>query len=69
MIALKLAEGEPWLSGEVEVGESYFDHSRKGKRGRGAAVKVPVIGLLKRGGKVHVVIIQNAKQNTLIQII
>jgi transposase len=33
------------------------------------AGKVPVFGLLKRGGKVHVVIIPNTKQNTLIPII
>ena len=69
LIASKLAEKELWLSGEVEVDESYFGGSRKGKRGRGAAGKVPVFGLLKRGGKVHVVIIPNTKQNTLIPII
>ena len=38
------------FSGEVEVDESYFGSKRKGKRGRGAAGKVPVFGLLKRGG-------------------
>ena len=69
LIASKLPEKEPWLSGEVEVDESYFGGSRKGKRGRGAAGKAPVFGLLKRGGKVHVVIIPNTKQNTLIPII
>ncbi len=47
LIALRLAETEPWLSGEIEVDESYFGGSRKGKRGRGAAGKVPVFGLLK----------------------
>ena len=61
LIASKLAEKEPWLSGEIEVDESYFGGSRKGKRGRGAAGKVPVFGLLKRGGKVHVVLIPNTK--------
>ena len=69
MIASKLAEKEPWLSGEVEVDESYFGGSRKVKRGRGAAGKVPEFGLLKHGGKVHFVIIPNTKQNTLIPII
>lgn len=39
------------FSGEVEVDESYFGGRRKGLRGRGAAGKVPVFGLLKRGGK------------------
>ena len=69
LIATKLAEQTPWLSGEIEVDESYFGGSRKGKRGRGAAGKVPVFGLLKRGGKVHAVTIPNAKQNTLLPII
>jgi transposase len=33
------------LSGEVEGDESYFGGVRKGRRGRGAAGKVPVFGL------------------------
>jgi len=37
------------LSGEVEVDESYFGGIRKGTRGRGAAGKVAVFGLLKPG--------------------
>jgi transposase len=57
------------LSGEVEVDESYFGGVRKGKRGRGAAGKVPVFGLLKRGGKVYTAIIPDAKASTLIPII
>ena len=40
------------FAGEVEVDESYFGGSRKGKRGRGASGKVPVSGILKRGGRV-----------------
>ena len=44
---------EPGLfEGEIEVDESYFGGTRKGKRGRGAGSKVPVFGLLKRNGKV-----------------
>ena len=40
------------MAGEVEVDESYFGARRvRGKRGRGASGKTPVIGLLKRGGK------------------
>jgi transposase-like protein len=34
------------LEGEVEADESYFGGSRKGKRSRGVAGKVPVFGLL-----------------------
>ena len=58
-----------FLEGEVEVDESYFGGRRKGKRGRGAANKVPVFGLLKRHGKVYTVVIPNAKTNTLMPII
>jgi len=57
------------LSGEVEADESYFGGVRKGKRGRGAAGKVAVFGLLKRGGKVYAAIIANAKTATLLPII
>lgn len=69
VIAGKLAEEAPFLDGEVEVDESYFGGARKGKRGRGAAGKVPMFGLLKRGGKVHAVMIPDAKSLTLIGII
>ncbi len=41
------------LSGEVEADESYFGGVRRGTHGRGAAGKVAVFGLLKRGGKVY----------------
>lgn len=57
------------LSGEVEADESYFGGVRKGNRGRGAAGKVPVFGLLKRGGKVFTAIIPNAQSRTLLPII
>lgn len=69
VIAAKLAEQTPFLDGAVEVDESYFGGHRKGKRGRGAAGKVPVFGLLKRDGLVHTVMIPNARQTTLIPII
>jgi transposase len=68
VIARKLAEEAPFLDGEVEVDESYFGGARKGKRGRGAAGKVPVFGLLKHGGKVHAVMIPDAKSLTLMGI-
>jgi transposase len=57
------------LAGEIEVDESYFGGTRKGKRGRGAAGKVPVFGLLKRDGKVYTKIITNVKASTLMPII
>ena len=61
IIAYELeAESEAMFGGEIEVDESYFGGKRKGKRGRGAAGKIPVFGLLKRGGKVYTKIIPDA---------
>ena len=52
IIAYRLKqEAEIVFSGEIEVSESYFGGKRKGKRGRGAAKKNPIFGLLERGGK------------------
>lgn len=45
--------------GEVEMDESYFGGHRKGKRGRGAAAKVAVFGILKRDGKVYTQVLPN----------
>ena len=62
-------EAEEYLTGEIEVDESYFGGHRKGNRGRGAGGKVPVFGLLKRGGRVYAKIIPDASSATLIPII
>ncbi len=54
MTSLELdATSEAMFVSEIEVDESHFGGHHKGKRGRGAARKVPVFGLLKRGGKVY----------------
>ena len=59
-----------FFSGEIECDESYFGAKRiRGKRGRGAAGKTPVFGLLKRGGSVHVEIVQNCSKEQLMPII
>ena len=57
------------MDGEIEIDESYFGGERKGKRGRGAAGKVPVFGLLKRRGRVYAVMIPDARSETLLPII
>ena len=57
------------FEGEIEADESYFGGIRKGKRGRGAAGKVAVFGLLKRNGKVYTVVVPNAQSATLLPII
>ena len=53
----------------MEADESYFGGVRKGKWGRGAAGKVAVFGLLKRGGKVYTATLPNSKTETLMPII
>jgi len=62
------SEDQTPLRGEIEVDESYFGGKRKGTRGRGAKGKVPVFGLLKRGGKVYAKVIPDAKSATLMPI-
>ncbi|WP_086188692.1 IS1595 family transposase [Acinetobacter sp. ANC 4470] len=54
---------------EVELDESYFGGARKGKRGRGAAGKIIVFGLLKRNDKVYTIIVPDTKASTLMFVI
>lgn len=68
-IALKQQDRGEQFYGDVELDESYFGGARKGKRGRGAAGKVVVFGILKRGGKVYTKVIQDTKTDTLMPII
>lgn len=56
--------------GEIELDESYFGARRvRGKRGRGAAGKTPVFGVLKRGGNVYVEVVPNCSKIQLMPII
>jgi transposase len=55
------------LSGEIEMDESYFGGRRKGKRGRGAAGKIPVFGILERGWKVRVEVVKDVQGETLLE--
>ena len=59
-------DGRDLLSGEIELDEAYFGGRRKGKRGRGAAGKVPVFGILKRNGKVKVTVVKDVSARTLL---
>jgi transposase len=67
-LIFQAVEDETLFSGEIEVDESYFGGKRKGKRGRGAAGKVPVFGILKRGGKVYTKVIPDVRSTTLMRI-
>jgi transposase len=60
---------EEVFAGEIELDESYFGGVRKGKRGRGAAGKTVVFGILKRGGKVYTKVVDDTKTQTLMPII
>lgn len=58
------------LDGEVEVDESYFGARRvRGKRGRGARGKTPVVGLLKRQGQVYTQVVKNCTKEQLMPIL
>ena len=67
---VELETKQDMVDGEVEVDESYFGAQRiRGKRGRGASGKTPVVGLLKRNGKVYTQVINNCSREALLPII
>lgn len=56
--------------GNIELDESYFGSKHSGdKRGRGAAGKIPVFGILKRNGLVYTEIIHDASRRSIMPII
>jgi transposase len=65
-ILSKAKDGKRLLGREVELDESYFGGKRKGKRGRGAAGKVPVFGILERAGRVWVTPVPDVTAETLL---
>jgi transposase len=69
MVELAVREAQEFF-GDVEVDECYFGSRRiRGKRGRGAGGKIPVIGLHKRGHNVYVSIVKNCSAKELLPII
>lgn len=62
-------DGEKMLSGMVEVDETYIGGKRPGKRGRGAAGKAIVFGMLQRDGEVMTKVVPDVKGDTLKPII
>ena len=59
-------DGDPPLSGHVEVDETMIGGRRSGgKRGRGAPGKTVVFGMLERGGDVMTRIVQDVRRRTL----
>ena len=53
------------LKGEIEIDEAYFGGRRKGKRGRGAAGKSIVFGLLERNGQVYTKVVEQVTADEL----
>jgi transposase-like protein len=53
------------LRGTVEVDETYIGGKRHGKRGRGAAGKALVVGVIQRGGKIRLQVIDTASKKIL----
>jgi len=64
LVRLAVEEKQPLL-GELELDESYFGGRRQGRRGRGAAGKVAVFGILERAGKVYTVAVPDCRKETL----
>jgi transposase-like protein len=61
-------DGDPPLGGHgrhVEIDETMVGGKRPGKRGRGAAGKTTVMGMLERGGNVMTRIVENVRRATL----
>jgi len=65
-ILAQAKDGSALLGGEVEMDEAYFGGRRKGRRGRGAAGKVPVFGILEREGRVFVEVVPNVRAETVL---
>jgi len=62
-------DGDDGLSGHVEVDETYVGGKHPGKRGRGAAGKTAVFGMLQRAGNVMTHVVPNVQRKTLYPII
>jgi len=57
------------FAGNVEVDETYIGGKAKGKRGRGAANKTVVLGMVERKGRAKGVVVPDVKAKTLIPIV
>jgi len=53
------------LSGHVEIDETYIGGVHKGKRGRGAEGKTPVLGMAERNGHIKALAIKDVRKNTI----
>jgi transposase-like protein len=69
IVDMAIEESKPFV-GDIEVDESYFGPRRvRGKRGRGASGKIPVLGLHKRQGRVFLSVVKNCSKAELMPIL
>lgn len=61
-------DNEP-LNNILEADETYVGGKRKGRRGRGAAGKTPVIGVVERDGEVKAIVAHDTKMKTVMPFI
>lgn len=67
---IRMAMKQPGrLSGDIEIDETYIGGKKKGKRGRGASGKTPILGLVERGGRARLFVTKNVRAKTLEKII
>lgn len=64
-----LVDGDPKLSGDIEIDETYIGGKRPGKRGRGAAGKTVLFGMMERNGDIMTKVVPNVRRHTLQPII
>ena len=62
-------ENDGALFGEIEIDETYVGGRRPGRRGRGAAGKTIVVGMVERGGRAISQVVNDVRARTLMPII
>jgi len=69
LVEMTFQEMQPF-AGDIDVDDCYFGARRvRGKRGRGAGGKIPVLGLHNRGDRVFVSVVQNCSKQELMPIL
>ena len=68
-IRLLMEQKDHFFTGVVEVDETYVGGKAKGKRGRGAENKTPVVGVIERDGEVIAQVTPDTKAKTIVPII
>ena len=66
---MKQAQQKESMSGHVEVDEAYFGGRSKGKVGRGAKGKTPVLGMAQRKGRIKAMVVPDIKTKTILPLI